>query len=437
MAQFRTTAELVSRILKRCGEPTNGNSSYTTDVVEYLTKVHNVVIAGGSIFDTEVDEAWNWAKSETPIVFNFETPYETGTVSLTEGSEAGTFSSAPSASLEGWFLKVGTDAEIYRIVSHTAGASAFELDTDYLGATASAGTFIAYKLDYTLEQRLLYVTAANNKIDFKEVGGTGAGTYAVTLTSGAYTPSELATEVKTQLDSVGDDTWTVSYSSQTKKFTLLSNLNGGGTSVELLGATGTSAANSALPLLGFDDLDYTGAATYSSNYPIAAISRLIEPFLLHGSAQENPHIVGLDPLTFMKDFPFTGIGEGTPTHFTKIKEDREGRITVRFNAYPAEAQKVEVGWIPAPRDLQNNSVSYPKVPRKFIDILEYGASYFLLLDKEDDKANLYAGLAKAQLQAMQKQNRTEQFRFGEDFARIVPRRDNTRKRLRYGYTEND
>ncbi len=68
MSQFRTTADLVDRVLKRCGEPTNGNSAYEADTLEHINNVHHTIVAGGNIFDLEVDEAWTWAKSKTPML---------------------------------------------------------------------------------------------------------------------------------------------------------------------------------------------------------------------------------------------------------------------------------------------------------------------------------------------------------------------------------
>lgn len=44
-----------------------------------------------------------------------------------------------------------------------------------------------------------------------------------TLTPKEYTASQLATELKTQLDAEGSNTYTVSYDSQTKKFTITAN----------------------------------------------------------------------------------------------------------------------------------------------------------------------------------------------------------------------
>lgn len=437
MAQFRTSAELVNMILARCGEPTNGNSSYITQALQYLTKVHNVIIAGGNIFDLDVAESWTWAKAKNPIILKLEAPYADGGVTFTQGSEAGTFSVAPSSSLAGWHIRVGSDGEVYRIATHTAASTAFELDGAYVGASVAVGEYAAFKLDYEIVPTHLYVDSTNNKLDYVEVAGTGAGTYAVTLTSGSYTPDALATEVKTQLDSLGNDTWTVTYSSVTKKFTITSDLTGSGTSVSLLGATGTNASTSALPLLGFDDLDYTTLATYTSTYPVGAISRFVEPFVLYG--KDDPFIMGLDELSFMQEWPLGRVREGTPRFFTKLAENRDGSITVRFNAYPTEVQRIDINWIPAPRDLQNNSVSYPLVPRKFIDILEYGASFFLLTDKEDNKSEKYFALAQTQLKAMLKQNRNEQAKYGRDFGSIVPRLDlvDRPRKLRYGYTAAD
>ncbi len=80
--------------------------------------------------------------------------YKTGSVAVTNNSTAGAFSVAPAASLAGYFLKVSGsalgNADIPRILTHTAGATAFVLDAAFTGATATAASFDAFKLEYQL-----------------------------------------------------------------------------------------------------------------------------------------------------------------------------------------------------------------------------------------------------------------------------------------------
>ena len=116
----------------------------------------------------------------------------------------------------------------------------------------------------------------NNKIDFQE---TAATPLVATLTAGNYNGHTLATEIKTQLDAAGASTYTVTYSDTTNKFTLLSDLSGGGNIFTLLWLTGVNRGASAADTLGFSDAaDDSGAATYTADsirihWPYEEISR--------------------------------------------------------------------------------------------------------------------------------------------------------------------
>ncbi len=99
----------------------------------------------------------------------------------------------------------------------------------------------------------------NDKIDITE-GVTGDAT--ATLTAGNYSTGALmATEVQTQLNAAAtDNTWTCTYDTGTRKFTIgHDNVQTGG----LEWSTGANASTSAGEDLGYDtSADDTGAASY-------------------------------------------------------------------------------------------------------------------------------------------------------------------------------
>jgi len=432
LAQYRTTADYVDAVLSRAGETTNGNSDYEADALAALNKVHQTVIAGGNIFDLDVNETWQWAKAKRPLLIELQPKLTSGSIALTNGSEAGTFSSAPSYSVQGWFIKVPGDSETYRVAQHTASATAFELDCAYVGTTATAASFECYKLDYELVPSYLIIDSTNNKVDFAQTTGTATTNYTSTLTAGSYTPAQLATHLGTQMGSTGGITYTCSYSTDTTKFTITAV---GGSTFGFRGASGTGAAQSALPLLGFDDADQTAAVSQTGSYPLAGISRLIEPFRRYQIW--DAQITYVDNINMSTDYPLTDVRQGMPTKFTKVSEDQNGRIVVRFNKYPEAKTRIEVEYVPVPRDLKDNAVSAPLIPRKYSDLLEYGAACYILIDKEDDKAPQFMQLAQRQLQAMMRNNRAELTKSGRNFGEIIPRRDlvgGILIRRRYGYT---
>jgi hypothetical protein len=102
------------------------------------------------------------------------------------------------------------------------------------------------------------ISTSNNKIDFKE--SSGGSELTATLTSGNYTVSQLETEIKDELEAVGADTYTVSYSEQTGLWTISSN----GSFLSLLFSSGTNTANSVGSTLGFN-ADCTGSLSYSGS----------------------------------------------------------------------------------------------------------------------------------------------------------------------------
>lgn len=433
MAQFRTTADIKTEVLEKAGEPTNGNSGYDSLALTYLNKAHQAIIGGGSIFSLKVDEPWTWARAKKPIILELEPAVE-GTVTVTEGLRTITFSAGPASSLEGWHFKVTDDPTVYKIAQHTAASTSATLDSAFLGSTGSK-SYKAFKLDYVIAPTYIVIDSTNDKIDLIESGSTEQ---TVTLTHGAYTPAELIAHVATVLTALASAvTYTGSYDSVSRLFTITSDL-AGGLVFKLLGATGTNRKRSALPSLGLDRLDHTGAASYTSAYIVGGVSRLVEPFKIFKQRTKNPFIYSADSVQMEMDYPLWAVREAIPALFTKIEETEDGLVTVRFNSYPAEKMRVEVSWIPIPHDLQNNAASIPLVPRKDIDVLIHAAAAFILFDKEDTKFKDILGLAELQLAAMEKKNRSEMRRTDVNFGQIIPRQDHirtVRSDLRYGYEE--
>lgn len=109
------------------------------------------------------------------------------------------------------------------------------------------------------------VSAANRYIDFKNVFGGSVLTAVMNL--GNYTATEYMQEVKRALELAdGVNTYTI---------TMNRTINGGtenririqtsGSFLSLLFGTGTSAASSAAPLMGFSLTDYTGSTLYTGS----------------------------------------------------------------------------------------------------------------------------------------------------------------------------
>lgn len=142
---------------------------------------------------------------------------------------------------------------------------AFEASTDIL-FTSEDVNFPASNMTKHIRSRVwrssgyFIIDATNNAIDFLEVSmGTE---YNAILTSGEYTPIELATEIKTQMEAAGGvGIYTVSFSTVTGKWTIASSLG----FFSILWDTGTNAATNIGDTLGFDTAsDATGNTSYTA-----------------------------------------------------------------------------------------------------------------------------------------------------------------------------
>ncbi len=440
MAQFRTTADILDEILQKAGEPTNGNSPFESIALTYANKVHHAIIGGGNIFNLEVDEPWVWARARAPIILELEPAYTTGTITFTNDDVNFTFSSSPVDSLEGWHLQVNGKSTVYKITKHNALDSQGQLDSSFID-DSGVYNFRVFKLDYEVLPTYLYIDSKNDRIDFQE---TASATLSTTLTHGAYTPLNLISHVAAQIDAAGANAYVGTWDSVLKRNMITRTTTTAGTFFNMLGASGANKQRSVLPLIGFDRLDQTGNTTYTSAYTPNSISRLIEPFkIFTGSFNINypgygrdPFIYSTDPIRMQKDYPLASVREKVPDRFVRLTEENDGTVWVRFNAYPPFKTKVSIDWIPTPIDLQDNTASFPELPRSDVDTLIHGAAAYIAFDKEDNKWEGFLNLTKTALQSMQKRNRSQLFRTGDNFAQIVPRADldYSQRRFDFGYT---
>jgi hypothetical protein len=426
VSQFRTTADILDEVLRKAGEPTNGSSPWETPALTYLNKVHHAIIAGGSIFNVDVDEPWVWARSKHPIVLELEPAYTTGAITMTVNDINGTLTVAPTASLEGWHFQVNGKPTVYKIMKHTAGDTTIVLDSSFVNDTG-AYLFRAFKLDYEITPAYLYIDSSNDKLDFKEE----AVTLTASMTHGAYTPSNLVAHAVAQLNSPGTATWTGAYDSVLRQISITASVTAG-----MLGVSGNNKLRSTMTILGLDSLDYTAATSFTSSYASNSVSRLIEPLKIFSGETTEPFIRSTDPIKMQEDYPMSMCEQRVPERFCRISEDNTGTLVIRFSSYPQFKMKAILDWIPVPRDLQDNAASYPRIPRTDVDVLIHGAAAYIAFDKEDSKFDTLMKLVNTGLQAMQKKNRSLLNRTGEYFAQIIPRTDlaANAKRLNYGYT---
>lgn len=395
----------------------------------YLNKVYQNLLSGGNLFDPDTNESWIWAQAKRPILFSLM-PTVTGTATMTEDSTAGTFGSAPSISLEGRILMLANQADVYKIATHTAGATAFTIDQPYILSSGSYN-YTAAKLDYDMYDDTIIITNKNNKIDFSE----GGAQLTATLANGSYTPTTLCTEIDSKMTAAGAQAYTVTFNSITRKFTIAQ----GGATFSLLFASGTNAYISASGVLGYNIEDQTGALTYSSQYALSAVMRITKPIGIYRNggyyatnAKDANKIFLIDDNTLMREFPISRMNLMVPNRFCIIEQNPDGLTSVRMNSYVDEEIRCELGYIPVHRKLVDNANSFPIVPSPFSDFLVYGAAHFIMLDKSDTKADVFRQLAQADLKAMVVDNRKGMSLSGQDFGRLIPRPNQVRRNTNSG-----
>lgn len=153
---LQTGADLIEDALRKSGEKTDGTSDFADSALKYMNAFYRSIISGGNEFDVDLAEPWVWAKAQYPGVLTILQPYTTGTVTTTKDSVNGSFSIAPSTSQANTYLMFTANNsasgtfETYRILSHTAGATAFALDGPFNDATQTTATFQCNRIDYQL-----------------------------------------------------------------------------------------------------------------------------------------------------------------------------------------------------------------------------------------------------------------------------------------------
>lgn len=438
MANFSSTADYLDSILLLSGEPTNGNSPYESRALHYLNRIHNNIIVGGNEFNVEVDELWPWSLAQDPMIIEVEPAYTTGSASVVNGDTDLTLSVASSQSRERWFIKFDGEPHVYRISKHLPNQTDVVLDSPYLGATSTAKSFTMFKLDYELIPT--HITISDKEKEFVFAETTAATQIESSVSNDTYTPSQLANNLETVLNSSGASTYTVSYDSILRKFTITSDGSGADGVFSILGASASEAKiyDSVLPTMGFGLKDYTGALSYTSQVALGAVSKLVQPIRLDsGGNSSYKEIYGVDPIKFQEEWPLSHIKQGTPTHFTITEERSDGFMRIRLNAYPEEKTRMLVPYAPVPQNLYDNTKSHPLIPRKYSQVLEYGAAAYLLREKNDNRAQDYFAIAGRVLESMVLNRRKESKRIDPNFANIIAREDlmpYSKRRKRFGYT---
>ncbi len=139
-----TFLEIRQRIAEIMGvssvdQTTDANATMETKIKEWVNARYRVLSAKRS---------WNWLIGDT--IIQTVADITTGTVSIAAASASITFSSAPAASVAGYFIQFQGSNDWYIISAHTAAMTAATLSVPYLGSTNTVATYTLRKTFYAL-----------------------------------------------------------------------------------------------------------------------------------------------------------------------------------------------------------------------------------------------------------------------------------------------
>lgn len=399
-----TADDLRKHALKQSGELIDQTSDY--DILsddengikdlDLMNQVYRTLHYGGTELNVSLSEVFPWLKADDPEILTLIPPFETGTISLINGSTSGTLSTAPTGlgSFADYFLKIEGRRTIYRISAHTANATAITLDQAYLEATGSTLTFKIIKLDYTLTNKMARI--------FKE----------------------LRTE-KRQFDA--DETGQIKYLTEDTFDQHYPRLRL------------TSGTPTAFTIIQDDDDIKT---IRFNRYPKEDKIRVEVPYIpqpkqmivlscLPAAISSNIFTIPHHQLVANRPIRFSSTGT-LPTPLT-----RDTNYFVLFlSADTFRISTAEGGSVLSITDpgSGNHFIStIPKMPHGYRPLLSDYATYRIMLDKSDPRSDSYLRSAQAMLQSMVHEARRTARKAGKDRGYLMPRLDQNppNRRIRY------
>lgn len=174
------------------------------------------------------------------------------------------------------------------------------------------------------------------------------------------------------------------------------------------------------------DSIYTGATAAAATYTLYKLEytlatdvlRLLSPMRIYRENRQK--VYGCSLTALENTYPLTNLQTGAPRLFAQIGEQK-----VRFShAGGTEAGdyfRVDYDYLQKPAALTNSAVEEPLLPLARRRILADFVTYWLMLDKNDDRADTEGLTAKAGLKAMAAENRHRMASYTSNFGAIITR----------------
>lgn len=364
-------------VLFRCGELTDGTSAYDSKALEYINQIYRSILSGGNEFNLDLGKPWVWAKARTPGTLVLQTEYS-GTAAVVNGSTSVTLSAAPAVSLKGQYFRVLDGGDFYKVLSHSG--TSVTLDAAYTSSTNAAASFKVYFLEYDLPQeieRLVGPMVVDKQQDFNApMDGLIYGvdmsnineSYPLKFIRGSI-PTNFA-----QISRGANNKIRVRFNDQAGSQTRVS----------------------------FD---------YIPTYSDLAILSCQADGTGYNLSTAEPHGLKVDQAVC-----FTDVAASLETIYYVTSTPTKTSFTVS-----ATLGGLNYGITPG---AYCEIVSVPVLPPAFAQILDYGASFYLLTDKNDERAQQYYQLAAQKMQAMIDANSREMSQTGGvRYSGMIPRLD--------------
>lgn len=372
---IQNASVIKNSVLFRCGELTDGTSSYDSKVLEYMNQIYRSILSGGNEFNLDLGKPWVWAKSRAPGTLVLQPKYETGTITVTNGSTSATLSIVPAVNLTGQWIQINNTDDFYRISAQSGAA--VTLDAAYTDSSGSGLSFSVYFLEYDLSpkiERLIGPMVVDQQQDFNApMDGIIYGVDFANINENY--PLKFVDEVIPT------------------NFAQVSKTVDGKVRVRFNSQAGSQAR------VSFDYIpmhsDMIIAACTASGSTITSN--------LHGLVNGTPVSFTVAPVGLATEVVYYVVNAATNTFGVSL--------TIDGTAISGLSSSGTVA-------------SIPLVPQSFTQILDYGSSYYLMTDKVDERAGQYAQLAGQKMQALIQANSREFSQMGGiRYSGVIPRLD--------------
>lgn len=166
---------------------------------------------------------------------------------------------------------------------------------------------------------------------------------------------------------------------------------------------------------------------YQLSNPPNGILRLTQSMTVYHSqdlqGDEEFKMYYIDEQQMDRDYPLKRIIAGTPNFFAITKKDPSGNYFIKVEKAPYYPIRVEYKFIPIPDPLVDSTTNFPIIPVEHRDCLDFAASYFLCLDKNDDRSQMYFQLTQQKLKAMLKAEEKQKIQTSKTRGKLFARGD--------------